>query len=211
MFDIDGTLVDSAGFDSHLYAQAVREVLGVEVDETWASYQNVTDSGILEQILGEREFGRPREEMRASVKRRFVELTHDYVLQNPGRVREVSGAKAIIHTLLAVPGIRVAVATGGWSETALLKLNHIGVGAQALALATACDSLARTKIMQIAAHRAMGGAAPSKMTYFGDGAWDKRASGELGYRFVAIGRAVKNDVFFDDFTDPDAVLACLAA
>ena len=31
MFDIDGTLVDSAGFDSELYEEAVRSVLDVEI------------------------------------------------------------------------------------------------------------------------------------------------------------------------------------
>ena len=65
MFDVDGTLVDSAGFDGNLYAEAVRAVLGVDVDETWASYANVTDSGVLEQILAEREFERPLEELRS--------------------------------------------------------------------------------------------------------------------------------------------------
>ena len=50
-FDIDGTLVASVGFDAELYAEAVREVLGVEIDTDWSRYENVTDSGILEEIL----------------------------------------------------------------------------------------------------------------------------------------------------------------
>ncbi len=63
--------------------------------------------------------------------------------------------------------------------------------------------------MQLAEERALGDAAPKSRTYFGDGAWDKRASAELGYRFIAIGRAVEHDSCFDDFRDRDAVLACL--
>ncbi len=64
--------------------------------------------------------------------------------------------------------------------------------------------------MQLAAEqRALGGACPPSRTYFGDGAWDKRACAELGYRFIAIGRKVEHDVRFDDFRDRDAVLACL--
>jgi beta-phosphoglucomutase-like phosphatase (HAD superfamily) len=211
MFDVDGTLVDSNGFDGRLYAQAVREVLDVIVDETWASYANVTDSGILEQILRLREFGRPLDELRSTVKRRFVELTRDYLERHPGDVSEVAGAQAIIETLRALPGVRVAVATGGWTETALLKLRHVGVNVQAVAIATACDGLERTQIMRLAAQRAMPGVIPSKATYFGDGAWDKRASAELGYRFIAIGRSVENDLCFDDFSDREAVLACLSA
>lgn len=51
MFDIDGTLVDSNGFDGALFARAVREELGVPVDTTWQSYRHVTDSGVLEELL----------------------------------------------------------------------------------------------------------------------------------------------------------------
>jgi phosphoglycolate phosphatase-like HAD superfamily hydrolase len=58
MFDIDGTLVDTAGIDSDLYAAAMRSVLGVEVDTTYASYAHVTDSGVLEELLRSGEFGR---------------------------------------------------------------------------------------------------------------------------------------------------------
>jgi FMN phosphatase YigB (HAD superfamily) len=211
MFDVDGTLVDSTGFDGRLYAQAVREVLDVKVDETWASYENVTDSGILEQILAQREYGQPLGDLRSTVKRRFVELTRDYLERHPGDVSEVAGAQAIIETLRSLQGVRVAIATGGWTETALLKLRHVGVNVQALALATACDGLERTKIMRVAAQRALPGASPSKATYFGDGAWDKRASTELGYRFIAIGRNVEHDLCFDDFRDRDALLECLSA
>jgi beta-phosphoglucomutase-like phosphatase (HAD superfamily) len=33
VFDIDGTLVDSGEYDSDLYAQAIKDVLGVQVDD----------------------------------------------------------------------------------------------------------------------------------------------------------------------------------
>jgi phosphoglycolate phosphatase-like HAD superfamily hydrolase len=53
VFDIDGTLVDSDEFDGRLYAEAIRTVLGLEIDRTWSTYNNVTDSGILNEILNE--------------------------------------------------------------------------------------------------------------------------------------------------------------
>ena len=37
MFDIDGTLVDSAGFNAKLYVEAVRGVLNVDIDSDWNS------------------------------------------------------------------------------------------------------------------------------------------------------------------------------
>jgi len=210
MFDVDGTLVDSAGFDGALYAQAVRELLDIDVDETWTSYRNVTDSGILEELLAQRDFGRAVEDLRSDVKRRFVELTQHYLARHPSAVREVPGAKALVEALCAIPNVRVAVATGGWKETAWLKLNSIGLAAERLPLATASDSVERTKIMQFAERRAMLDLLPSRKTYFGDGAWDKRASAQLGYQFIAVGRNVEHELLFQDFNDREAVLACLA-
>jgi phosphoglycolate phosphatase-like HAD superfamily hydrolase len=210
MFDVDGTLVDSAGFDGALYAQAVREVLQIPVDETWASYRNATDSGILEQLLAQHDFGPAVGDLRAGVKRRFVELFEDYAARHPSAVREIPGAKALIDTLCTIPSVRVAVATGGWLETASLKLKGIGLAIERLAIATASDSADRTTIMQIAERRAMLGFASSRKTYFGDGAWDQRASAHLGYQFIAIGRNIEHDLLFQDFSDREAVLACLA-
>jgi phosphoglycolate phosphatase-like HAD superfamily hydrolase len=209
MFDIDGTLVDSMGFDAELYARAVRAELGADVaiDETWRSYRNVTDSGILEEILAQRDFGLPAEELEARIRRRFAALVRDYLEKNAHTLREMPGAKALVETLLATPGVRVAIATGGWAETALMKLRAVALPFDSLALATSSDARERTRIMQIAEARALAGAVPRRRTYVGDGAWDQRASRELGYEFVAVGNAVAHEPRFDDFSDRDAVLA----
>jgi len=209
MFDIDGTLVDSVGFDSRYYAEALRSVLNVEIDDTWRPYKHVTDSGILEELLASREFDRPIDELRAMAKQKFVASVRAHLVRDPAAVREIAGAKALFEHLRRQPGVRVAIATGGWAETARLKVAAVGIDANAVAFATSSDAHERTRIMQLAEQRALGGAAPASRTYFGDGAWDKRASAELGYRFVAIGRAVEHDPRFDDFRNRDAVLACL--
>ena len=51
MFDIDGTLVDSAGFDSALFVEAVQHVLKVEIDRDRNTYEHVSDSGIFEEVV----------------------------------------------------------------------------------------------------------------------------------------------------------------
>jgi beta-phosphoglucomutase-like phosphatase (HAD superfamily) len=209
MFDIDGTLVDSVGFDGSYYADALRSVLGVEVDDTWRPYTHITDGGILEELLASREFDRPVDELRAAAKRRFVASVRAHFARDPASVREIAGAKALFDHLARRPDVRVAIATGGWAETARLKLAAIGIDADAVPLATSSDRIERARIMQLAEERALGGAVPTTRTYFGDGAWDQRASAELGYRFVAIGRRVDHDPRFDDFRDRKAVLACL--
>jgi len=210
MFDIDGTLVDSAGFDDALYADAVRDVLNVEVDRTWASYTHVTDSGVLEQLLRETVIGGDATELAVRVKSRFILLVSEYLARGESPVREIAGARRLVERLLATPGVRIALATGGWHETATLKLRAIGIDADRLAFASSSDAVARTEIMRIAAHRAMDGATFGRATYFGDGPWDRRASALLGYDFIAVGKTVSHSVAFDDLSDTAAILSRLA-
>lgn len=206
MFDIDGTLVDSAGFDGELYAAAVREVTGVHLDQRWGRYEHVSDSGILEQVLREPRFSNDRAALAARVQQHFVGLVRDYLEAQPMSVREIAGAKRLIERLRGLPDVRVAIATGGWEPTARMKLEHVGIDLTALGFASSSDARARAEIMQLAAQRALRGATRSRATYFGDGPWDQQASRELGYDFVAIGRGVGHPVAFDDFSDSDAIL-----
>ena len=121
MFDIDGTLVDSAGFDAQLYVEAVRNVLNVEVDSDWNAYEHVSDSGILEEVLRDAGLDAEREHLAARVQQRFVGLVRDYLKRGPGAICEIAGAKRLIERLLELPNVRVGVATGGWEPTALLS------------------------------------------------------------------------------------------
>jgi phosphoglycolate phosphatase-like HAD superfamily hydrolase len=206
MFDIDGTLVDSDEFDGPLYAQAVRSVTGEKVDTTWGSYRNVTDSGILLELLERRGLHQQADEIAKRVMQEFFALTDDYLKRHPSVIREVSGARILVEALRAKPNVRVAVATGGWRETAFLKLNRIGLDPQSLPIATACDAIERTRIMQIAEERASVGEVPDRRIYFGDGTWDKRACAELNYDFIAVGRKVEHLTRFDDLSQITAIL-----
>ena len=212
MFDIDGTLVDSMRVDSHLYVRAVRETLGgdVYIDETWRPYVHVTDGGILDEILVQHRFEEPLDELRSAVRRRFIELVRGHLDTGTSVLREIRGATALLQELRARPNVRLAIATGGWAETALMKLAAIGVSLDGIGFASSSDAHQRTKIMELAAERALRGVVPTTRTYLGDGAWDQRASAELGFRFIAIGRALEHEPRFDDYTNRDAVLACLA-
>lgn len=209
MFDIDGTLVDCDAEDARLYAEAVRSVLGVQVDETYLSYHNVTDSGILEEILARQDLRAPLCVLRRAVKQRFVELVEQLMANRPGAFREVRGARALVERVAATPRFRLAFATGGWAETARLKLAAIGIDATSVPFASASDAPQRTAIMRIAEQRATGGAPPALKTYFGDGDWDKRASAALGYRFIAVGPRVEHDLRFGDLADTETILDLL--
>ena len=51
MFDIDGTLVDSFGFDEQCFTSAVKETLGHDLDTRWGTYKHMTDRGLLMELL----------------------------------------------------------------------------------------------------------------------------------------------------------------
>ena len=54
IFDINGTLVENSGFDGDCYFSAIRDVLGeVYIHDNRGKYKNVTDTGILRQIMEE--------------------------------------------------------------------------------------------------------------------------------------------------------------
>jgi hypothetical protein len=60
--------------------------------------------------------------------------------------------------------------------------------------------------MRLAAERALRGWRARRQSYFGDGPWDKTASTQLGYGFVAIGGKVPHTPSYIDYTAADRIL-----
>ena len=80
---------------------------------------------------------------------------------------------------------RIAIATGCWRESALLKLESAGFGIDGIPVVTGDDSPVRVEIMRSALNKTGGDV--QSVTYFGDAEWDQRACRELGWNFVAVG------------------------
>ena len=209
MFDIDGTLVDSAGFEGDFYAEAVESVLNVRVNRNWDVYEHVSDSGILEQVLREAVLDGDRAELAACVQRRFVGNVSAFLADNPAALREIEGAKRLVERLLALPGVRVAVATGGWQETARLKLRLVGIDPERLAFASSSDALARTEIMQLAARRAMQGTAVQPRHVFRRRRLGSPCQRAARLRFHRGRQGVAHTHAYDDLRDTDTILARL--
>lgn len=209
MFDVDGTLVDSNQLDRVLYAQAVRELVGVEVDRTWQSYRHVTDSGVLEDVLEQCAPSIDAAELTARVKDRLVELVSEQLRDSDSVLDAIPGASQLVDRLRASPYVTVAIATGGWKETAELKLSSAGIDFGGLPFASASDAASRVEIMRLAEQRAGACSRFTRKTYFGDAPWDQRASAELRYHFVGVGMHVEHSIAFDDLTDQEAILSLL--
>jgi phosphoglycolate phosphatase-like HAD superfamily hydrolase len=190
MFDIDGTLTQSDDVDADCFARAATEVLNLpRIDREWSHYRHVTDSGIATELI-ESHFGRsPIPGELEFIRDRFVRLLHEALCANPALCHSTPGASRILTTLSARGDMTLALATGGWEQSARLKLRVAGVQVEGIVLASADDSFQREQIMSIAQVRALQRCRIKEfdsLVYVGDGLWDLSASRRLGIPFIAV-------------------------
>lgn len=196
MFDIDGTLTVSSKADTQCFTAAMCKVLGLDaVEGDWTFYRHVTDTGIVAEVV-ERRCGRACADAdQVSIRDQFVRNLQDRFVHEP--CHPVSGAAAMIERLLATPNTRLALATGGWEQSARLKLKTAGLNVEGIPFASANDAIEREEIMKIAyarAAKACGVESFDTWTYVGDGIWDLRACQKLGISFIGIGAEGKADI-----------------
>lgn len=184
IFDIDGTLLHSAAVDDALYREAVKAVFGrVHLRSSLHDYDFVTDTGVLSQIMADNGIS-AKPDYEHEIKTHFVDLLRDYV-ESEGPFIEIPGASDLLGSLRESASHAVAIATGGWRESAELKLESAGFDYSDFPLATSNDHHERTGIMEIALSQL--GARFESVTYYGDGPWDRDACAALGWQFVAVG------------------------
>jgi phosphoglycolate phosphatase-like HAD superfamily hydrolase len=198
MFDIDGTLVQSYDFDECCFLESVDEVTGIELVNNWESYPHVTDRGILQTFIERQASHLELQKLEAEVKPVFVKKIKDYLVANP--VEEVAGAKVFLDELKSNDEVQLSIATGGWKETALSKLESAGFDIAGIALASSNDHHSRIEIMKLAKSK-VAGDSQIPLTYFGDGEWDVRACRELDVNLVVVGGRVDHRQMIADFSD----------
>jgi phosphoglycolate phosphatase-like HAD superfamily hydrolase len=191
LFDIDGTLTLTNEVDNHCYVCALGEALGTaDIDTDWTKYRDVTDSGIASALLAARHGAPPSSKQLNAVRERFVALLEQAFAQDPGACCAVPGAAGILAELAQRAGFAVGLATGGWLESARLKLQRAGLGEREYPLASASDACSREAIMALATERVAarwGVPGFRSIVYVGDGVWDVTAARRLGWHFVGIG------------------------
>ena len=204
MFDIDGTLVETYEIDSQCFINAVKDVTGLSINSDWSKYQHVTDSGILDEILVSEGYSNS-EGIKVKVKQCFLKKLEASLARDP--VKEIVGAAAFLKLLQSMNNVGVSLATGGWRESAKLKLESAKINFSSIPLASANDHYSRIEIMKLAANRAGNNQYPC--TYFGDCVWDKEACSSLGYNFVLVGRKFAHSPSINNFQSTKSALACV--
>lgn len=221
IFDIDGTLTETNDVDTVCFVQAFAETHSItEINTNWAEYPHATDSGVSFQLFNER-FGRaPEENELLKFKNRFVSLLEEHRAQNPSLFAEIAGASSILTRLSRESKWKVAIASGCWRDTAVLKLKAARIKTNEFPAAFAEDGLSREEILRatvLKAQRAYFQSNFNKIVSIGDGLWDVRTAHNLNFPFLGVGRGEHEQMLrqagathvIRDFTDYSQFISCL--
>ena len=101
---------------------------------------------------------------------------------------EIKGAVDFVTYLQAHDEFELGFATGGWKETAEIKLRAVGIEPNQFVLSTSNDFIERENIVTAAvtACQALHSTEFDSITYFGDGVWDLHTTKALGHQFIGV-------------------------
>jgi HAD superfamily hydrolase (TIGR01549 family) len=170
LFDLDGTLVDSVYQHVLAWRDALEEA-GMPL-AVWRIHRRIGMSGGLFVAALAREMDRnPSPEEVARMQKLHLEAYRRYA----GQVRPLPGARDLM-AYLAKTGVRHAIATSGYQESARLAMNALGIG-DGIPLVTR-DQVAHAKpdpdLFLAAADRL--GAKIEDSVVVGDSIWDLLAA-----------------------------------
>lgn len=221
IFDIDGTLTKTDRIDDVCFVQALADahaITGISTD--WAGYSHTTDSGITLDIFQERFNRAPEEAELLKFKNRFVHLLEDSRVKDSSLFAEITGAASMLKRLNQEPEWKIAIASGGWRDSAILKLKAAGIEANDYPGAFADDGYSREEILQTAiskAEKLYRQRCFARIVSVGDGVWDVRTARNLEFPFLGIGvkdrekklRRAGATHIIQDFADYEKLIRCL--
>lgn len=221
IFDVDGTLVMGNGIDDVCFSKAIKAVLDVDkIDTDWSHYSNVTDAGITSEIIEKHLSRRATEDDINSVRRSYLSRLSNEIRRDTNCFQATHGAKELFGFLAVKDDVFVSIATGGWRDSALLKLKTVGLLYDNIPMASSDDAYERESILRKSYDFAIANAGCKyfqSVLYIGDHPWDYINSMKLGYVFVGIGNGKQAERLRNagvehvvpDFTDRDCFLKIL--
>ncbi|MBN3876329.1 MAG: DUF952 domain-containing protein [Nostoc sp. JL23] len=217
VFDIDGTLTNTNKIDENCFVRAFELEFGIfGINTNWTEYTYTTDSGITQQIFQEKLERLPSDEELIRIKARFVSLLQKAFINNQDLFSEIPGSANILAKLQLDSDWCVAIATGGWRESAKLKLQKVNIEIEGIPLASANDALSRKEIIKTAIIKAENIYQVEKfqkVVFVGDGAWDVKAAYKLNIAFIRIGNNKLINIgatkVIQDFTNLDEFMTIL--
>ncbi len=195
IFDIDGTLMHSAGHDESLFKKAHALHLGDEVtDAHWGNFTHMTDHAINTEFF-ERVHDRPatHEEVSA-IKGSFFDMMKATHVAAPEKFKPVRGSIEAVNRLLDHDDWAICFASGGWGVSSSFKLSTLGINAEEHAAAFGDIHLDRLTLVKSAIEAAKNHADVDQfeqIVSIGDAIWDVETAKILDLSFIGIASWVK--------------------
>lgn len=129
LFDIDGTLMASAGSGMRALGRAMREVTGLDLALLGVLPDGKTDPGIVREAFA---LGGLAPESWPEAERELLARYPDYLLEElhseRAGLRVMPGVEALLEHLHQHPEFHLGLLTGNLERTARLKLDRVGLG-----------------------------------------------------------------------------------
>ena len=219
LFDIDGTLISSAGADVESLKLVLAERFGIEDDLHDIEIAGMTDSGIVISILKKHRIPETHENVSAFLDS-YVHFLSQELPRRQGTL--LPGVLELLERLKTRPNLVLALLTGNVSRGAQLKLEHYGVWHFFEFGAFADDHHDRNKLGGFARTRAREKHgrefSPEETDVIGDTPRDIACGKAFGARTIAIatGTWSREDLakhqpnfLFDDLSNVDEVIRTL--
>jgi phosphoglycolate phosphatase len=187
LFDIDGTLVDTAGAGMAALNEATREIFGEEGPPL--DLAGSTDLGVVASIHAYFEVEPTRQRFDAYLEIYLVRLRWNLTHGGfPGRV--LGGVPEILAELAIRPGTAVGLLTGNAAGGAAAKMRHFGLDHHFPFGAYGCDHADRNQLGPIALERAALHAgrsfSPGQTWVIGDTPKDIACAHAIGAKCLAV-------------------------
>ncbi len=221
LFDIDGTLTNTTQVDDKCYTRSFESLFKTDIaDVQWNHMTHVTDWGIAEELISIKLNRKPDSEDIQNLKNLFIKNLNEEYKLDQSQFLEIEGATRFYKSILNDNAFRIGIATGGWEETAYLKLHAIGIDPHNGCYSNCNYHKSRRDItldiiQQMNAH---GGPAPDEIIYFGDGIWDYDTCRQLGIRFIGIDRSMNGKLInsganevYSNFLYPDKIMRSIGS
>ena len=216
LWDIDGTLVDSAGHGRYAFEEALEEVVGGVPD--WVEYAGRTDHQIALSMLND-----SREHLPAVLQQLVEKLAaRRDAIATDGHV--YPGVRETLAALHEADGVINSLLTGNLEANAAVKVGAFGLERWLDLEAGAYGSdphERRSELVAVARERAAARyGEPTGAVLVGDTPLDVRAAREAGARAVAVAtgfaeldalRASEPDALLQDLSDTEAAIRAITA
>jgi len=215
IFDIDGTLCDTFDVDDECFCEAATEALNAPVAlSPWEGSPHLTDAGIAEWLWNQYLKRSPTSEELQTLGDAYESALCRELQHAPHRFSVIRGVPSLLKRLFTAKW-DIAIATGGWSRLARLKLAAARIPEELL-LASSDDSPDRSEIFHLAQERAAKrrGESYAKTVLIGDGISDVRVAAANGWCLLGVGKGDRAErllaegatVVLEDFLDLSRVL-----